>query len=307
MIGGGVIGCEFAPMFSDLGTEVTIPEALPKILPGLDKDVTQVVERSFKKRDADPHRSHRHRSPAGRRRHLSAEGGRPDRGRRRGGVGGSAARTPTTCSSTARTSSSARRASSRSTLAAARPRRCHGRSATSRHPPWPVGFAEGMVAIRDILGEGPSRSTTTRCHGASTPPEAAFTGPRSCHRGRARRRSAEEPLQPQRPAMIVNANDGLVKVIAEKNADGTAGRVLGVRMVAVGDRAARLGLSRRQLGGDGRRGRFAHPTAPHAQRGVRRGGHLAHRAPPARLTTATPTGEGRPRWPTSRCPSWERP
>jgi dihydrolipoamide dehydrogenase len=36
VIGGGAIGCEFASLLSDLGTEVTILEALPKILPGLD-------------------------------------------------------------------------------------------------------------------------------------------------------------------------------------------------------------------------------------------------------------------------------
>src|SRR6202011_3420243 len=50
VIGGGAIGCEFASMMSDLGCQVTILEALPKILPGCDKDVTDVVLRSFKKR-----------------------------------------------------------------------------------------------------------------------------------------------------------------------------------------------------------------------------------------------------------------
>ena len=34
VIGGGAIGCEFASMIADLGTKVTILEALPKILPG---------------------------------------------------------------------------------------------------------------------------------------------------------------------------------------------------------------------------------------------------------------------------------
>ena len=37
-------------MMSDMGAQVTVLEALPKILPGCDKDVAQVVERSFKKR-----------------------------------------------------------------------------------------------------------------------------------------------------------------------------------------------------------------------------------------------------------------
>ena len=55
VIGGGAIGCEFASMMADLGTEVTILEALPKILPGLDADVAKVVERSFKKRGITIH------------------------------------------------------------------------------------------------------------------------------------------------------------------------------------------------------------------------------------------------------------
>ena len=50
VIGGGAIGCEFASTFSDLGAEVTILEGLPKILPGLDSDVANVVVRSFKKK-----------------------------------------------------------------------------------------------------------------------------------------------------------------------------------------------------------------------------------------------------------------
>src|SRR5947209_244879 len=50
VIGGGAIGCEFASMMSDLGSEVTILEALPKLLPGCDADVVAVVARSFKGR-----------------------------------------------------------------------------------------------------------------------------------------------------------------------------------------------------------------------------------------------------------------
>ncbi|MEZ5182180.1 MAG: dihydrolipoyl dehydrogenase [Acidimicrobiales bacterium] len=53
VIGGGAIGCEFASMMSDLGSEVTILEALPQILPGVDKDVVNVMRRSFKGRGID--------------------------------------------------------------------------------------------------------------------------------------------------------------------------------------------------------------------------------------------------------------
>ena len=50
VIGGGAIGCEFASTFADLGAEVTILEGLPKILPGLDADLANVVVRSFGKK-----------------------------------------------------------------------------------------------------------------------------------------------------------------------------------------------------------------------------------------------------------------
>src|ERR1039458_8297997 len=50
VIGGGAIGCEFASLLSDMGTKVTILEALPAILTGCDTEVANVVGRSFKKR-----------------------------------------------------------------------------------------------------------------------------------------------------------------------------------------------------------------------------------------------------------------
>lgn len=53
VIGGGAIGCEFASTMSDMGTDVTILEALPKILPGCEADVTRAVHQSFKKRNID--------------------------------------------------------------------------------------------------------------------------------------------------------------------------------------------------------------------------------------------------------------
>src|SRR4029450_3261588 len=52
-MGGGASGCEFASTFADLGSQVTILEGLPKILPGLDADVANIVLRSFKKKKID--------------------------------------------------------------------------------------------------------------------------------------------------------------------------------------------------------------------------------------------------------------
>jgi dihydrolipoamide dehydrogenase len=50
IVGGGVIGCEFASLMADLGCRVTIVEALPRLLPGVDQDLVDVMVRSFKKR-----------------------------------------------------------------------------------------------------------------------------------------------------------------------------------------------------------------------------------------------------------------
>lgn len=50
VIGGGAIGCEFASLFYNLGSKVTIAEKLPHLLPGLDSQVSAKLESLFKKR-----------------------------------------------------------------------------------------------------------------------------------------------------------------------------------------------------------------------------------------------------------------
>lgn len=49
IVGGGVIGCEWAGIFASFGVKVTIVEAFEKILPGEDNDLTRVAEMSLKK------------------------------------------------------------------------------------------------------------------------------------------------------------------------------------------------------------------------------------------------------------------
>lgn len=48
IIGGGVMGCEFAAMFSAFGSKVTVVELLPSILSGEDSIVSRVVLKRFK-------------------------------------------------------------------------------------------------------------------------------------------------------------------------------------------------------------------------------------------------------------------
>ena len=55
VIGGGAIGCEFASYFVDTGSEVTLLEALPQVLAGVDQQVAQTVVRAFQKRGIKTH------------------------------------------------------------------------------------------------------------------------------------------------------------------------------------------------------------------------------------------------------------
>ena len=50
IIGAGAIGCEFADFYNAMGTEVTLIEMLPNLLPIEDDDVSLALKRSFEKR-----------------------------------------------------------------------------------------------------------------------------------------------------------------------------------------------------------------------------------------------------------------
>ncbi|MBQ6286868.1 MAG: dihydrolipoyl dehydrogenase [Bacteroidales bacterium] len=50
VIGGGVIGMEFAAFFSTLGTKVTVVEMLPKILGPLDDEISEMLQKTYEKR-----------------------------------------------------------------------------------------------------------------------------------------------------------------------------------------------------------------------------------------------------------------
>jgi dihydrolipoamide dehydrogenase len=51
VLGGGVIGCEFASAWTSFGTEVTIVEALPHLVPTEDEANSKLLERAFRRRN----------------------------------------------------------------------------------------------------------------------------------------------------------------------------------------------------------------------------------------------------------------
>jgi dihydrolipoamide dehydrogenase len=50
VLGGGVIGCEFASVWKSFGAEVTIIEALPRLVAAEDEASSRALERAFRKR-----------------------------------------------------------------------------------------------------------------------------------------------------------------------------------------------------------------------------------------------------------------
>ncbi len=53
VLGGGVIGCEFASVWKSFGADVTIVEALPRLVAAEDEAVSKALERAFRKRKID--------------------------------------------------------------------------------------------------------------------------------------------------------------------------------------------------------------------------------------------------------------
>jgi dihydrolipoamide dehydrogenase len=238
VIGGGAIGCEFASTFADLGAQVTILEGLPKILPGLDSDVANVVVRSFKKKNIDIRTGvkvlgHTPMDNGGTTVHFG-EGENLDVdvvvvsiGRRpfadKLGLEGTAVKVSGSghieVDEYCRTGDPGVYAIGDIINT---PQLAH------------VGYAEAILVIKHILGENPKPVAYDRvpwaiyCH-----PEVAFSGPSE----EAAREAgydvvvAKHQFRANSRAQILGELDGLVKIIAKKQADGTAGQILGVHMV----------------------------------------------------------------------------
>lgn len=238
VIGGGAIGCEFASTLADMGTEVTILEALPKILPGCDRDVTGVVERAFAKKGITI------RTGVAVSGHLPSAAGGTTVAFGEGEtltvdlVVVSVGRRPYTEGLLAE--GVAVGVSERGFIAVDQLGR------TGEPGVWAVGdcidtpqlahvaFAEAIVAIRDILGESPTPIDQQRVPWAIyCQPEVAFAGlsEEAAQAGGLDVVTSKHRFASNGRAQILGETDGLVKVIAERDADGRAGRVLGVHMV----------------------------------------------------------------------------
>jgi dihydrolipoamide dehydrogenase len=238
VIGGGAIGCEFASTFADLGAQVTILEGLPKILPGLDADLANVVVRSFQKKKIDiktgvavtghtPTGSGSTVVHFGEGESLEVDAVIVSIGRRPFADQLGLAQTSVAVSDRGFVEvDDFCRTSVPHVFAIGdlinTPQLAH------------VAYAEAIVAVKQALGE-----TTIPVDYDRVPwaiycnPEVAWAGP-SEEAARAAGYDvvvAKHQFRANSRAQILGETDGLVKIIAKKNPDGTAGQVLGVHMV----------------------------------------------------------------------------
>jgi len=242
VVGGGAIGCEFASMMSDLGTKVTILEALPKILPGCDNDITQVVLKSFKQRGIDVRTG------------VAVTGHEPnDDGRGTSvkfGEGESIEVDLVVMSVGRRPYSESLGLDGAGSKVVVDDRgfvEVDAYCRTAEDGIWAVGdliatpqlahvgFAEGICVITDILGEDQVPVDYAKvpwciyCH-----PEVAFAG----YSEQAAKDAGLDVVTSKHRyigngrALLIGEPEGMVKIIAERDrSTGKAGRILGVHMV----------------------------------------------------------------------------
>ncbi|HUX05194.1 MAG TPA: dihydrolipoyl dehydrogenase [Acidimicrobiales bacterium] len=237
VIGGGAIGCEFASMLADMGTKVTILEFLPTILAGCDAEVVSVVQRAFKKRGIEVRTG------------VKATGHAPKKGGTTIAIeGGDEVKVDMVVMSVGRRPRSegllgegtgveineqgfviadgAQRTANPNVFAvgdivAGTPQLAH------------VGFAEAIVAIKTIIGESVVPVDYERVPWAIySNPEVAFCG---LTEAGAKEKGYDvvvkkDPFGGNSRAQIIGETDGVVKIVAEKRADGSAGQILGVHM-----------------------------------------------------------------------------
>jgi dihydrolipoamide dehydrogenase len=238
VIGGGAIGCEFASTFVDLGAEVTILEGLPKILPGLDADLANVVVRSFGKKKIaiktgvavtghKPTGSGSTVVSFGDGETLEVDAVIVSVGRRPFTDQLGLANTKVAVSDRGFVEVDAYCRTNVANVYAVgdlinTPQLAH------------VAYAEAILVVKQVLGETAIPVDYDRVPWAIyCSPEVAWAGP-----GEEAAKAAgydvvvaKHPFRANSRAMIIGETDGLVKIIAKKNPDGTAGQVLGVHMV----------------------------------------------------------------------------
>ncbi|MHB8263359.1 MAG: dihydrolipoyl dehydrogenase [Acidimicrobiales bacterium] len=237
VVGGGAIGCEFASFFSDLGAEVTVLEALPRLLAGCDEDISSALTRSFKRKGIKVHtgvqvKGHEP-SPEGTTVFFGdAESATVEM------IVVAVGRRPLTDEVLG--SGTAVKLDERGFIVV------NDMLQAGEEGVWAVGdivdtpqlahvgFAEGMQVVKHILGEPALPIEYGKVPwGIYSHPEVAFAG-----MSEAQARDAgyevvvrKDPFGGNSRARVLGETDGMVKVVAEAGAGGRAGKLLGVHII----------------------------------------------------------------------------
>tara|TARA_Y100001970_G_scaffold190687_1_gene231929 strand:+ start:10276 stop:11679 length:1404 start_codon:yes stop_codon:yes gene_type:complete len=237
IIGGGAIGCEFASMLSDLGTQVTVVEATETLAPGTDADIAKSLQRSFKKRgidvvtcaSANSHSPHQDGTVV----HLNngteldvekvvvCVGRRPFTDHL--GVSDTSIEVDedgfVVVDELCRTNLQHVYAIGD---VIGTPQLAH------------VGFAEAMLVVRDIVGQNPRLINYSRV------PWAIYCHPEIAYAGLTEQQAmdlgydvvtSQHRFAGNARALIHNTTEGIVKLVAQRRPDGQAGQLLGVHLI----------------------------------------------------------------------------
>ena len=238
VVGGGAIGCEFASLLADLGSKVTVVEALDSILAGCDEDVSNAVARSFRRRGIQvvTGAQVKGHAPRGEGTALQLGDGQEIEV---GAIVVSVGRRPRT--EGLLSDGTQVQLDERGFVVVNQYQQTHephvwavGDVCAGTPQLAHVAFAESIVVIKGVLGEPMVPVDYERvpwaiyCH-----PEVAFAG---LTEAQAVAREIpvvvkKDPFGGNSRARIIGDTEGLVKVIAEQLPDGTPGRILGVHMV----------------------------------------------------------------------------
>jgi dihydrolipoamide dehydrogenase len=237
VIGGGVIGCEFASMFSDLGVQVTMLEALDTLLPNCDHDIVARLARSFHQRGVAVHTG------------VEVKGHAPGDSMTTVFFGDDQLVTVD-----AVVVAVGRRPLTDGVLADGTGVKVDERGfvivddfmRTTADGVWAVGdvvntpqlahvgFAEGILTIKGILGETAEPIDYSRVPWCIySHPEVAYAG---LTENEARRRGIATvvkryPMGANSRANIIDDIDGEMKIVAARTADGRTGAIIGVHLV----------------------------------------------------------------------------
>ncbi len=238
VIGAGAVGVEFSSIFRSFGTEVTIVEFLPRLLPPEDEEISKELTRLFKKRGIDVNTGrqgrenredrHRRQSHLDRRQRQARRKGSRESSRRRGPRWRAL---PTSASTKPKSNWTA--ASSRSTrrmetaepgiyaigdIVAGLPQLAHS------------GSMSGIVAVTKIAGRKYRSVRRDRI------PACTYSDPQIGSVGLTEAQAKEKgieikvgkfPFAGNSKATIVGSHDGFVKIVA----DAKYGEILGVHII----------------------------------------------------------------------------